>query len=159
MFNNNYNITPSTSKKLKSNSCGRPKKPIWRFFEQGDEVDKGHYIATCLACNQTFQPGRTTIMEKHVIDNCLKVDHSIREAVKYMIETREESFSNSTSTKRKGSQVENDQTTLVNFYENSDLGIERKGVIDVALIKAFVCYGLPWHLIEHPFFVELLKQL
>jgi hypothetical protein len=51
---------PSTSKKVKStNSIRRPKKPIWHFFEQG-EVDRGHYVATCLACNQqTFRPGKT----------------------------------------------------------------------------------------------------
>ncbi len=49
------NSAPSTSKKLKStNSGGRPKKPIWRFFEQGDEIDKGHYAAICSACGQTF---------------------------------------------------------------------------------------------------------
>jgi hypothetical protein len=58
------NNTPSTSRKLKSaNSGGRPKKPIWRFFEQGDEIDKGHYVATCLACNKTFRPGKTTSPE------------------------------------------------------------------------------------------------
>ena len=27
------------------------------------------------------------------------------------------------------------------------------------MIRAFVCCGLSWHLIEHPFFIELLKQL
>ena len=42
---------PGGSKKVKkSSSGGRPKKPIWRFYEQGDEVDKGHYVAICLAC-------------------------------------------------------------------------------------------------------------
>ncbi|GBB96737.1 hypothetical protein RclHR1_28190002, partial [Rhizophagus clarus] len=147
------NIIP---KKLKTG--GRPKKPIWRFFEQGDEVDKRHYIAMCLACNQTFQPGKTAIMEKHIINNCSKVDHLVCKAVKYMVEMREES-SNFTSTKRKGSQVEKNQTTLANFYENSELGSERKGVIDVAFIKAFVCCDLPWHLIDHLFFIELLRQL
>ena len=45
------NTTPSTSKKVKSaNPGGRPKKPIWRFFEQGEEIDKGHYVAKCVAC-------------------------------------------------------------------------------------------------------------
>ena len=53
----------------------------------------------------------------------------------------------------------NDQTTLNSFYENSELGKERKEAIDTVLIKAFVCCGLPWHLIEHPFIIELLKQL
>jgi hypothetical protein len=50
------NNEPSTSKKAKTTNVagGRPKKPIWRFFEQGDEMDKGHYIAICLACKQSF---------------------------------------------------------------------------------------------------------
>ena len=153
------NNVPSTSRKLKStNSGGRPKKPIWRFFEQGDEINKGHYVATCLACNQTFRPEKTVIMEKHII-NCSEVDHSIREAVMYMIETREISSFNSTNSKRKISQVENDQTTLDDFYENSDLSKEWKESIDLALIKAFVSCGLPWHLVEHPFIIELIKQL
>ena len=58
---------PSNSKKAKSanNTGGRPKKPIWRFFEQGDEIDKGHYVAICLACKQTFRPGKTPAIEKH----------------------------------------------------------------------------------------------
>lgn len=151
---------PSTSKKIKStNSTGRPKKPIWNFFEQGEEVDKGHYVATCLACNQTFRPGKTAIMEKHIISHCLKVDNSVREAVIHMVEARQVSLSNLTGTKRKISQVENDQTTLDDFYENSDLIKERKETIDIALIKAFVCCGLPWRLIEHPFIIELFKQL
>ncbi|PKK56735.1 hypothetical protein RhiirC2_643843, partial [Rhizophagus irregularis] len=34
-----------------------------------------------------------------------------------------------------------------------------KESIDKALIKAFVCCGLPWHLIDHPFMIELFKQL
>ena len=46
---------PSTSKRIKpTNVGGRPKKPIWRFFEQGEEIDKGHYVATCIACKQSF---------------------------------------------------------------------------------------------------------
>lgn len=95
------NNETSTSKKLKStNSGGRPKKPIWRFFEQGDELDKGHYVATCLACDQTFRPGKTGIMEKHII-NCSKVNYSIREAVIYMVEIREISSLNTTNPKRK----------------------------------------------------------
>ncbi|CAI2197745.1 16164_t:CDS:2, partial [Funneliformis geosporum] len=90
------------------------------------ELDKEHYVATCLACDQTFQPEKTGIMEKHII-NCSKVDHSIRETIIYMAETREISSLNAINPK--------------------------------SLIKAFVCCSLPWHLIEHPFIIELLKQL
>jgi hypothetical protein len=147
---------PRGSKKVKkSSSGGRPKKPIWRFYEQGDKVDKGHYVAICLACRQAFHSGKTAIMEKHII-NCPKVEQPIREVVMYMVETREVSPSNVAGTKR---QAEKDQANLDNFVENLDLSKERKDAIDTSLIRAFVCCGLSWHLIEHPFFIELLKQL
>ena len=81
-------------------------------------------------------------MEKHII-NCSKVDHSICEAIIYMVETREISSLNATNPKRKKYQVENEQTTLVKFYENSELSREQKDIIDTALIKAFVCCSLP----------------
>ena len=117
---------PSNSKKPKSTNYtgGRPKKPIWRFFdEQGEEIDKGHYVATCLACKQIFQPGKLTAMEKHIISNYSKIDHSIQEAVIYMVKAREREISsdaNTANAKRKN----NDQTTLDNFYDNSDLSKE-----------------------------------
>src|SRR4051794_16342433 len=145
---------PSTSKKAKTAKFagGRPKKPIWRFFEQGDEIDKGHYIAICLACKQSFRPGKTAAMKKHIIKDCLKVDHSIREAVLFMVEARKIHGISQSSAKH---QIRNDQSTLEDFYENSDLSKKRKEDIDTALIKAFVCCGLPWHLVEHPFIIEL----
>ncbi|CAB5370883.1 unnamed protein product [Rhizophagus irregularis] len=121
--------TPSNSKKNKTAIYGgHPKKPIWRFFEQEEDNMFGF--------------------------NCLKVDHSIREAVIYMVEVREREISSGANVKRQN----NDQTILEDFYENSDLSKERKEDIDTALIKAFVCCGLPWHLVEHPFIIELFKQ-
>ena len=85
-------------------------------------------------------------MEKHII-NCSKVDHSIREAVIYMVETREMSSLNPTNPKRKN--TENDQITLDDFYENSELSKERKEAIDTVLIKAFVYCGLPWAMVSN----------
>src|SRR4051812_23719465 len=95
-------------------------------------------------------------MEKHIIRNSSKVDHSIREAVLFMVEARERHEISLSSAKH---QIGNDQTNLEDFYKNSDLSKERKEDIDTALIKAFVCCGLPWHLVEHPFIIELFKQL
>lgn len=36
---------------------------------------------------------------------------------------------------------------------------EKKSKIDIALIKLFVCCGLSWRLVEHPFFIEFVKEL
>ena len=70
-----------------------------------------------------------------------------------MIEAHE--VSNFVGTKCHNGKIENDQTTFDNFYENSGLSNEHKD-IGTALIKVFVCSGLPWYLIEHPFMIELL---
>ena len=97
-------------------------------------------------------------MEKHIISNCSKIDHSIQEAVIYIVKVREYEISSDANTAN-AKHKNNDQTTLDNFYDNSDLSKERKEDIDTALIKAFVCCGLPWRLVEHPFIIELFKQL
>src|SRR6266542_388298 len=112
---------PSTSKKTKStNSTRHHKKPIWNFFEQGEKIDKSHYVAVCLACNETFWPEKTAVIEKHIMSDCSKMDNSVRDTIIYMIETRQASL-NFTGIKCKNSQIESDQTTLDDFYKNSDL--------------------------------------
>jgi hypothetical protein len=80
--NDSLALLKGSKKVKKSSSSGRPKKPIWRFYKQKNEVDKGHYVATCLSCRQAFHPGKTAIMEKHII-NCPKVEQPIHEAVMY----------------------------------------------------------------------------
>lgn len=88
------------------------------------------------------------------------MDHSICKAVIYMVEAREASFSKlSTSVKHRNNEVKNDQATLINFYESSSLSKKWKESIDIAIIKVFVYCSLSWFLIEHPFVIELLKQL
>jgi hypothetical protein len=57
-------------------------------------------------------------MEKHIIRNCSKVNHSIREAVLFMIEAREIRDISLSNAKH---QIGNDQTNLKDFYESSDL--------------------------------------
>ena len=86
------------------------------------------------------------------------MDNSVHNAIIYMVEICQ-TPSNFTGTKHKNNQIESDQTTLDNFYENSNLMKKWKEAIDKALIKAFICYGLLWYLIEHPFIIELFKQL
>jgi hypothetical protein len=77
-----------------------------------DEIDKGHYVTTCLACEQIFRPEKITTIEKHIVSSCLKVDCSIREAVIYMVEAREREVSSGTNVKCQNNE---DQTILKNF--------------------------------------------
>jgi hypothetical protein len=89
-------------------------------------------------------------MEKHIISECSNVSETIKEAVIYIVESRDKSS---------GTKSLNEQLSLDEYLENTTIPDKRIESINRALIKAFVCCGLPWRLIEHLFFVEFLKQL
>lgn len=135
---------------------GKPRAVIWDFYFEGPEQGDGHRAATCPACNMTWQRGKISTMERHILVDCKKVDSEIKEAVRYIIEAREKSPENTTGKKRA---VNEDQKSLEEFFETRVLSQERKANIETSLIKLFVCCGLSWRLIEHPFFVEFVKQL
>jgi len=90
------------------------------FFEQGEKINKDHYIAVYLTYNKTFWPKKIAVMKKHIISDCLKMDNSICDTIIYMVETYQ-TPPNFIGIKCKNSQIESDQTTLNNFYKNSDL--------------------------------------
>src|SRR5205823_11389666 len=77
-------------------------------------------------------------------------------AVRYIIEAREKSSKNITGKKQT---VDKDQKSLEEFFETRVLSQGKKAKIETSLIKLFVCCGLSWCLVEHPFFVEFVKQL
>jgi hypothetical protein len=52
-----------------------------------------------------------------------------------------------------------DQKTIDDFYESKDLSERKIEAINVALVRAFVCCGIPFSVIDNPFFRELLYQL
>ncbi|CAG8850835.1 31371_t:CDS:1, partial [Racocetra persica] len=51
------------------------------------------------------------------------------------------------------------QTQLSDFIESTKLTPERIKDINRALVKAFVVCEILFHIIENPFFIELLKTL
>ncbi|CAG8755773.1 21406_t:CDS:1, partial [Gigaspora rosea] len=89
----------------------RPLKPIWNFYNRGKLLDNsGHYEAFCKACNQIFSPGKASKMEKHIISECTKVSETTKEAVIYIIKSREKSI---------GTKHSSDQLNLDEYLENT----------------------------------------
>ncbi|GBB86742.1 hypothetical protein RclHR1_13140002 [Rhizophagus clarus] len=54
---------------------------------------------------------------------------------------------------------EQSQSKITDFHESSKLSQESYHEITRAYVKIFVICGIPWHVIENPFFIELLKIL
>jgi hypothetical protein len=135
---------------------GRPRAVIWNFFTEGSDQGDGHRSATCSACNTIWQRGKASVMERHILMECKKVKPEIKEAVRYIVVAREKSPENSAGVKRI---ADEDQKTLDEFYDTLNLSQEKKAKIKIALTKLFVCCGLSWRLVEHPFFIEFVKEL
>ena len=134
---------------------GRPRAIIWNFFTEGPDQGDGHRSATCSACSTIWQRGKASALERHILVDCKKIDSETKEAVRYIVEAREKPPGNVTGKKRNT----NDQKSLEDYFETRSLSQEKKDKIEISLIKLFVCCGLSWRLVEHPFFIDFVKQL
>ena len=62
-----------------------------------------------------------------------------------------------TSNKKRKSEI--GQTNITDFHDLSELPESRTNRINRALIKFFVCCGVSFRIVEHPFFIDFLKEL
>ncbi|CAG8758380.1 4218_t:CDS:1, partial [Cetraspora pellucida] len=148
----------SKSKKIKHADekiiGSHPLKPIWKFYNRDKQLNSSdHYEAICKACEKLFSPGKPTLIKKHIISDCAYVSEEVKKAIIYIVESHEKT-SNISRTKHSSEQI-----SLDKFLESTDIPDKCIESINRTLIKAFVCCGLPWRLIEHLFFIEFLKQL
>ena len=95
-------------------------------------------------------------MEGHLANHCKKAPGNvIRE---YLIKANEPTSSNSNNKKRKT--AGSSQTFLEqSFCQIEELTSGCINRINQALIKAFVCCGISFQIVENPFFVKLIKEL
>ena len=140
---------------LEQKKGGRPRAVIWNFFTEGSDQGDGHRSATCSACSTSWLREKASTLERHILIDCNKVNPEIKEAVRYIVEAREKSPENVTEKK----QNSNGQKNLEDFFETQSLSQEKKTNIEISFIKLFMYYGLSWRLIEHPFFIDFIKQL
>ncbi|CAG8848753.1 2942_t:CDS:2, partial [Racocetra persica] len=109
---------------------GKPKSIVWGdHIKQGKQISKRYWNATCNYCNQFWYKGSPAALEDHLGNLCNNVP------------------------------LDSNQAQLSDFIENTKLTPERIKDINRALVKAFVVCGIPFHIIENPFFIELLKTL
>ncbi len=138
------------------NKGGRHKNDCWEHFEHTEVTHDGHARATCKFCGETWYRGEKALMEGHLANHCKKAPGNvIRE---YLIKANEPTSSNSNNKKRKT--AGSSQTFLEqSFCQIEELTSGCINRINQALIKAFVCCGISFQIVENPFFVKLIKEL
>ncbi|CAG8764001.1 14132_t:CDS:2, partial [Rhizophagus irregularis] len=72
----------------------------------------------------------------------------------------EEQVTNSTSTVSKKRCVNLSQTRIDKFYESDQIDSTKQVLCDKAIAKFFICCGVTFHLVFHPFFIDdMVKSL
>ena len=151
--------TSNTANTLNKNIGGRPLGLVWNHFIRGEEKSKGKYKAICNYCDKHWERGEPCELEGHLANHCSKAPNGvIREYLaKVLLRDTDKSGFNNKNNKRKLSNP-SDQRSLDNFV-GSSLEIGKSEKINQALAKAFTICGIPWRVIENPFFIEALKEM
>ena len=148
--------TASTSYK---NIGGRPIGAVWNHFTRGEEKVKGKYKAWCNYCNKKWERGEPCELEGHLANNCSTAPNEVicEYLAKVLSRNTDKSGFNNKNNKRKLNSSAS-QRSLDNFVGCS-LEKEKSEKINQAWAKAFTICGIPWRVIENPFFIEALKEM
>ncbi|PKY55072.1 hypothetical protein RhiirA4_503246 [Rhizophagus irregularis] len=145
---------------------GRKQNGVWTYFKQTPLKSAGHYSGECKFCHKKWQRAYIGILQSHLANECTDCPEEIQNywlgfiAAKDSLDDDDSaSIASSTGSNKKRKVASNGQTEIDDFFENRELPESKAAAIDRALIRAFVCCGIPFAVIDSPFFRELLYQL
>ena len=131
---------------------GHPKSKVWEYFEHNPTNHPGHFDAKCKFCNHYWKGGVVKKLEVHLARECDNVSAEIKN--KYMhIVAKRDGLSDDIM------EIETSQITDNERNKDDALSLEQAAFIDRSVLKAFVMCGLPFRIIENPYFINILKNL
>jgi len=136
---------------------GRKLKEVWNFFIAIGEKKEGHQGCKCKYCLWSQTRGEPNSMEAHLALSCHKVSHDVKEKFLLIVKTRGENqtFQLETSKKRKAER----QQLITKYGESDIIELIKKQICDRTVAKFFICCGISFRLVEHPFFIDMVKSL
>lgn len=150
--------TPTEQQKKKG---GRPQSEVWRHYEKKPLKSAGHFSAKCNYCRTYWPRGHPNELEDHLANNCREVPELVHSFYLGVVSARdfgrEDTFSSPENSKKRKTQV--DQRELTDWFESTNINSQKKASITRALVRAFICCGIPFSIIENPFFIEFLHEM
>ena len=142
-----------TDSPIKKKRGGRPLGSIWEDIQQGEPVAPGKFSATCKYCGAHWTRGDIPKLEQHLSNHCPEAPGSIVRM--YMTKIIERKDKPSKQRKILG----NGQQTIDSYHDYTELPESRITRINRALVKFFIACGISFRIVEHPFFINLMKEL
>jgi hypothetical protein len=122
---------------------GHKESPVWDHFTK-ESIGSGHYSAKCHYCAHTWSRGRPEILKSHLALYCNEAPLNVK------LEHMEMLATSNTSTNRR----QNSDTSSL-----TEVDSRRSDKIDQALIRFFVCCGIPFSTVGHLYFVDFVQSL
>jgi hypothetical protein len=153
--------------------AGRKKKPIWEYFEAIGTIKSGHSGAKCLYCLKEWKNSKPTELEDHIALHCTKVVAAVKSVFLQVVKSRmrdiqetqetttttlDSTITTSTSS-LSGNKRRRTQVPVTSYYEPLSIDSAKEARCTRSLTKFFVCCGIPFATVEHPFFLDFVKSL
>ncbi|CAG8809137.1 21886_t:CDS:1, partial [Racocetra persica] len=152
---NNSDHDSHTSKSQKKR--GRPRNTLWsNHFKEINSQGDGHRGWECLYCNEQSLRASDANMNTHLALNCKKVPLDIKQELlrKFPVPNQKR------RTKTAIDIITGVQPRIDSKFQianKMDSGQEE--LCHKALTRFFVCCGIPFWIVEHPFFLDFCKNL
>ena len=133
----------------------RKPNDVWEFFFKTPLKSASHYKSECKFCHKKWNRAFVHLLQCHLANECEECPSDIQSYyLGFVTAISIEETETSQNKKRK-----KDQPGIESFYESRDLPDSKINAINQALLRAFVCCGISFAIIDNPFFRELLYQL
>ena len=146
----------SSSEQPKKKHRGGPKRdPVWDYVDIGDHLGDGHYRASCRHCPVVWNRGRPQILKRHLARECANVPQQIKEIWRDSLAMEEKTI-------KRRNKIESRLSSSFNISNQLDSEIiseERQRQIDRAVLKGWICAGIPFETIDNPFIIDMFKSL
>ena len=140
--------------KSQKSKAGRKKGPVWNHFDEKGTKKEGHIGCKCKYCLWYQNRGEPAIMQAHLALNCSHAPYDVKMEYLLIVKTRGEKKAVK-SNKRKCTE----SPKIDDYYESNTITPAKQLMCDRAITKFFVCCGIAFQLIEHPFFIDMVKSL
>lgn len=143
------------------NKQGRKFDEVWSFYKKTPLSSQGHYMAECVFCKHAWSRAYVYELQSHLANVCLSCPDDVKNFYIGFLSADGDNTAEEPkpSNLRKRNYIENDQRDIHYYFENKNLPDKKVDSINKALIRAFVCSGVPFNVINNPFFKEFLYEL
>ncbi|CAJ0763482.1 17706_t:CDS:2, partial [Entrophospora sp. SA101] len=162
-----YQISDSHNNTI-ININGRPKDKVWQYFTSIDDNHRTHKGAVCTFCSTSWKRGKPQALKTHLALHCkARIPREIRIEYLHMIseeeiedtETTSTPISTTTTHPNKKIKSKNNQKKINTYFDSDGIDDAKIKRVNQALIRWFVCSGIPFVAADSPFFIDFTKSL